>query len=1091
MAERANSRQQGTDGVTLLHEFGPHGDIIHHISFRPDGRQLVTASGDQALKIWDSDTGECLHTLKGHSGGVRCCDWSSTREQVGRIVSGAADNTVRVWNPETGACLKTLTGHQSTVVSTAWSSTAHQLISGSTDGAVHVWSSAHGVEKDDFEPSFQRLEDTYRRGLLAGVISCRFLTDGCHAVSAIETDVRLWAIDDGETVTALGCESVVSSLSVNPRDGRIAASCHDGAVRIWAPIRTNDTEHGSARSTGSSLRYSEPVTLEGHTGPVSTCAFSYDGRLLASKSHDGTIRLWRTDTWQTVAIIREADSEHGWDKLQFHPTQPILATPGENDWAVRLWQLDYGILMGDEPAEAAIHYTTARIALVGDSGVGKTGLGWRIAHGEFKEHRSTHGQQFWVIDELGATREDGTQCEAVLWDFAGQDDYRLVHSLFLGEVDLGLLLFDPGRREKPLSGVEFWVKQFRHNARELLRTILVAARSDRGQPTLTVEELAEFCNSRKISGGYFATSAKNGTGIDELLDCVRRLIPWDRYSSTVTTATFKRVKDFVLKLKEAREPEVNGSAGEENAPDIGAPSPTQRTLSPPRGEGKVLVEPDELRAMLEAEDADWHFTYAEMMTAVRHLASHGYVTVCEQADGDESILLFPDVLIGLASSMVNAARGNPQGLGALIENEIDTHRYRFQELDGLAPEERETLIQSAVRLFLKQHICFRESDTSGSRTFLVFPSLINEKRPRTGQVEPVESTSYHVEGAVETVYPALVVLLGYTDHFSRTNQWQDQAQYEFDTDEICGFRQITEHEGEAELVLYFGTETPPDTEKLFRALFERFLRGRDVNVTRYPPVECQCGELLERTVVMKQISRGRASMSCYECGESVALPAAEEIFQLPKSDDARVDQAQAVANRRTAFQEALTTVRAIVRERGNDASPSCFLSYAWGVAAHEKWVRQLADDLRDAGIHGRLDVKHNTPGTDIDAYIEQILETDFVVVVGTPKLLQKYENQESDNVVSSELKLINTRRMQPNRFGRNTVVPVMLEGDPAMSLPPLLQNTVFVDFTDQQQYFERVFDLVLTLHGIPFDHPGIVAARRSGVGNAGVQTLDS
>ena len=28
---------------------------------------------------------------------------------------------------------------------------------------------------------------------------------------------------------------------------------------------------------------------------------------------------------------------------------------------------------------------------------GKTGLGWRLAQGEFNEHYSTHGQQFWVI----------------------------------------------------------------------------------------------------------------------------------------------------------------------------------------------------------------------------------------------------------------------------------------------------------------------------------------------------------------------------------------------------------------------------------------------------------------------------------------------------------------------------------------------------------------------------------------------------------------------------------------------------------------------------------------------------------------------
>ena len=91
--------------------------------------------------------------------------------------------------------------------------------------------------------------------------------------------------------------------------------------------------------------------------------------------------------------------------------------------------------------------------LVGDHSVGKSALGYRLIHGEFKEQASTHGQQFWVFPALGNRRADGTECEAILWDFAGQPDYRLVHALFVDDADLALVLFDATDLRDPLHGV--------------------------------------------------------------------------------------------------------------------------------------------------------------------------------------------------------------------------------------------------------------------------------------------------------------------------------------------------------------------------------------------------------------------------------------------------------------------------------------------------------------------------------------------------------------------------------------------------------------------------------------------------------------
>ena len=159
----------------------------------------------------------------------------------------------------------------------------------------------------------------------------------------------------------------------------------------------------------------------------------------------------------------------------------------------------------------AVHHTTGKIVLVGDHSVGKSALGYRLIHGRFKEQASTHGQQFWVFPALGKRRADGTDCEAILWDFAGQPDYRLVHALFVDNADLALVLFDASDLRDPLHGVGFWLKQLQ-TGQSRCPIILVAAQTDRGTCSLTPEELSAFCQRHGIVGPI-ATSACTGEGI--------------------------------------------------------------------------------------------------------------------------------------------------------------------------------------------------------------------------------------------------------------------------------------------------------------------------------------------------------------------------------------------------------------------------------------------------------------------------------------------------------------------------------------------------------------------------------------------------
>jgi small GTP-binding protein len=1004
-------------GITLRNVFHGHKKAINRIAWSPDGRYLASPSDDETIRIWDVENGQCMAVLD-DTEEVLYVAWSPNQELLASI-SGSepyGGGALRIWNTKSW---QTVYERQQRFRGLSWSPDGNRLVFASRGGQIQLLDIEKGKFLDFFGGHDDFVNDIVWSPISDDVASASGIWDKTNK----DNTIRIWDTKTKKQKQILsGHYGGIYGIAWMP-DGRLIISGSvDHSIRLWDSIAGKQVQ-----------------ILEGHTNPITSVSLSSDGTLLASRSLDNHIFLWRTDTWGRVANYLEKATNKLIAGLAFNPRFHYLASLGDDDRIVRIWDIDFNALISNEPANESIRYTTAKLVLVGDSGVGKTGLGWRLAHNEFKEHSSTHGQQFWVIPALGLKRYDGTECEAVLWDLAGQPDYRLVHSLYLDDVDTALVLFDPTNRQEPLSEVNFWLNQLKDKDKKLRNAILVGARNDRGTSTLTDAEIQAYCERNGISGGYIPTSALNGNGLPELLEKLKTQIPWDQMTTTVTTATFKKIKEFVLALKEKPKRDY------------------------------VLVQPAELRKQLQATDRNWGFSDAEMMTAVGHLENHGFVKVIHSSNGEHSFLLAPDILANLASSVVLEARRNPRGLGVLEEERLLRGDYPFLELNTLSEDESKILLDAVAVLFLERNLCFRE--TFNNQTFLVFPSLINEKRPIDENIKLEEGASYRVKGAVENVYASLVVLLGYTNTFTRTHQWQNQAQYEMGEDEICGFIQSEYRKGEIELVIYYDQKTPDPVRLTFRGLFERFLTRRELEISRYQPVTChKCDSPLARNVVLDQLSRGKNFSFCHECGEKLLLPDPEPISRFSRREEIIMDVQQAVAQRRTAFEAALVRVKGLLRDQEKEKAPTCFISYSWGVHEHERWVVQFAKDLRNAGIDVLLDRWHSPPGSDLGCYIDQIMKSDFVAVVGTPQLLKKYQTQQADPVVAAELRLINVRLREPSVYGQ-TIIPLLLDGDVRSSFIPMMQTLVRVDFKQSAFYFRELFDMIWRMYHLPFDNP--------------------
>ena len=75
------------------------------MAFSPDGERLASGSEDQTVKLWSSESGECVATLEGHENRVLSVAFSPDGE---RLASGITDNTIRIWDVVTGECLRVI-----------------------------------------------------------------------------------------------------------------------------------------------------------------------------------------------------------------------------------------------------------------------------------------------------------------------------------------------------------------------------------------------------------------------------------------------------------------------------------------------------------------------------------------------------------------------------------------------------------------------------------------------------------------------------------------------------------------------------------------------------------------------------------------------------------------------------------------------------------------------------------------------------------------------------------------------------------------------------------------------------------------------
>ncbi|XP_012586440.1 PREDICTED: PH-interacting protein [Condylura cristata] len=319
-----------------------HLSSVYCVTFDRTGRRIFTGSDDCLVKIWATDDGRLLATLRGHAAEIS--DMAVNYENT-MIAAGSCDKMIRVWCLRTCAPLAVLQGHSASITSLQFSplcnGSKRYLSSTGADGTICFWLWDAGTLKINPRPT--KFTERPRPGVQ---MICSSFSAGGMFLATGSTDhiIRVYFFGSGqpEKISELEFHTdKVDSIQFSNTSNRFVSGSRDGTARIWQFKRREWKSillDMATRPAGQNLQGIEDKITK---MKVTMVAWDRHDNTVITAVNNMTLKVWNSYTGQLIHVLMGHEDEVF--VLEPHPFDPRVLFSAGHDGNVIVWDLARGV----------------------------------------------------------------------------------------------------------------------------------------------------------------------------------------------------------------------------------------------------------------------------------------------------------------------------------------------------------------------------------------------------------------------------------------------------------------------------------------------------------------------------------------------------------------------------------------------------------------------------------------------------------------------------------------------------------------------------------------------------------------------------